>query len=119
VLLEANKESRKSRPPMIARTREIDSEIFYFTRPGEDTSNLIAAVCSGNCLEPDICDGDYLVFNTKSKPEIGDFVCYKGIGYQLQVSEDGHTILRNGHEAISAPVDNNYDGVVIQINRKL
>jgi len=104
---------------MMARIREIDSHIVYFPQPGEDTSNLIAAICNGNCLDPNIRDGDYRVFDTKLKPEIGDFVCYKGVGYRLQVNKGGHLILKNGHNTILPPVDNNYDGVVVQRNRKL
>jgi hypothetical protein len=81
--------------------------------------NLVASICNGNCLEPHILDGDYLVFDTKLKPQIGDFVCYQGIGYQLWVNEAGQEVLKNGHNTIAPPVDNNYDGVVVQINRKL
>ena len=104
---------------MINRIREIDSHVVYFPLPGEDISNLVAVICRGNCLEPDICDGDYLIFDTKLRPEIGDFVCYKGIGYRLQVNKAGHLILKNGHNTILPPVDNNYEGVVVQRNRKL
>jgi len=103
---------------MTARIRAIDSHVFYFPRLGEDISNLRITIATGDCLEPDICDGDYVTLNTKLKPEIGDFVCYKGIGYQLQVNEDGHTILKNGHGEILQS-DDNYDGVVVQMNRKL
>ena len=104
---------------MTARIREIDSHVLYFPKAGEDTSNLVAAICNGNCLEPDICDGDYLTFDTKLRPEIGDFVCCKGIGYQLQVNEAGYPILKNGHNTISPPTDESYDGVIVQRNRKL
>lgn len=104
---------------MTNRIREVDSHVLYFPKPGEDTSNLIAIVCNGNCLQPDICDGDYLTLDTKLKPEIGDFICYKGIGYRLQLNEDAHPILKNGYNTISPPVNDNYDGVVVQINRKL
>jgi len=104
---------------MRGSVREIDSDVFYFPRPGEDTGNLMTTICNGNCLEPAIYDGDYLTFNPRLKPEIGDFVCYKGIGYRLQMNEGGQPILKNGHNTILPPLDGNYDGVVIQINRKL
>ena len=103
----------------MGRIRQINGHVIYFPGPAEDTGNLIAATCNEICLARDICGGDYLVLDTKLKPEIGNFVSYKGTSYRLELNEDGQPILKNGHNTILPPSDDNYDGVVVQINRKL
>ena len=50
---------------------------------------LKGAYCVGHCCEPVICDGDYVVVNTKLIPKIGDYVSYKNGGYKLAKLTEG------------------------------
>lgn len=79
----------------MGRIRQINGHVIYFPGPAEDTGNLIAATC------------------------LAIFVSYKGTSYRLELNENGQPVLKNGHNTILPPSDDNYDGVVVQINRKL
>ena len=39
-----------------------------------DIKNLVAYTCAGDCLAPDIQDGDIVIINTVLKPRFNDFV---------------------------------------------
>jgi hypothetical protein len=100
---------------MTARIKEVDSQVIIFPREGEDISNYRAAIVTGNCQEPVICNGDYIIVDPDRQPENGDYVVYKHHVYQL-ITYQGKPVLKTNYKV--QQFDDTVDGVIIGINRK-
>jgi phage repressor protein C with HTH and peptisase S24 domain len=100
------------------KIKEIDSHVVYFPRPGEDISGYHAAIVAGNCQEPVIRNGDYIIIDPNGKPEGGDYVVYNYHVYRLDV-DNGKPMLKTNYKIQQIDDIRLLDGVIIGINRKL
>jgi hypothetical protein len=94
--------------------------VFYPLREGDRIEDIEAYKTKGNCLAPEVCEGDILTVNRRLTPQVGDLVVayWRGIVAYYRVDQDGQPYLQNGHGIFSIP-SNATCGVVTGRHRKL
>ena len=96
------------------------SSVCYCPREGEDIEDLEAYPVRGNCLMPEVCDGDIVIINKSLTLEDGDIVIvpWKRIVAYYRINQDGQPYLKNGSGTYEIPSGATCK-VVVEVNRKL
>lgn len=94
--------------------------IHYPLRQSERIQDIEAYKVKGDCLAPEICDGDFLIINKSLTPKDNDIVVayWRGIVARYRISQDDQSYLENGYGVYEIPCSATC-GVVVAINRKL
>jgi len=94
--------------------------ICYCLREGENAQDLEAYPVRGDCLTPEICDGDIVIINKSLTSEDGDIVIapWMRIAAYYRINQDGQPYLKNGSGIYKIPSEATCK-VVVGVNRKL
>jgi SOS-response transcriptional repressor LexA len=94
--------------------------VFCPLREGERIQDIEAYIVKGNCMSPDVIEGDRLIINRSLAPQDGDIIVayWRGMVAYYRINQDAEPYLQNGHGIYEIPT-NAVCGVVIGISRKL
>jgi SOS-response transcriptional repressor LexA len=87
---------------------------------GERIEDIAAYITKGNCMAPDVVEGDRLIVNRSPAPQDGDIVVayWRGMVAYYRMNRDSQPYLQNGHGIYEIPT-NAVCAVVTGISRKL